>query len=168
MNNSPTHAHQTLRNQLRRLSIAPRTNERDTAGSSSSEQDAAPSSWLRLGVVPHDYPDPVAADWPELLEIVERLVKPQRDDDNRENYRRLWWQFGEKQARTRTSACRAFPKQLCGLQSEHPHLGVSPICPQKLSALIRLISSQCRRFRQHFACSNPVPTRSGRASWLHP
>jgi hypothetical protein len=51
---------------------------------------------LRQGVVAHDYPRPVAADWPELLEIVERKVKPQREGDNRENYRRLWWQYAER------------------------------------------------------------------------
>lgn len=31
-----------------------------------------------LGRVPEDYPNPVAADWPDLLEIVERMVKPER------------------------------------------------------------------------------------------
>ena len=35
------------------------------------------------GIVPLDYPDPVAADWPDLLEIVERLVKPERDAQGR-------------------------------------------------------------------------------------
>ena len=29
-----------------------------------------------MAIVPIDYPDPVAADWPDLLEIVERHVKP--------------------------------------------------------------------------------------------
>ncbi|WP_294274114.1 DNA methyltransferase [uncultured Sphingomonas sp.] len=51
---------------------------------------------LRLGLVAHDYPDRVAADWPALLDIVERLVKPERDRDNREVRRRKWWQFAEK------------------------------------------------------------------------
>ena len=35
--------------------------------------------WLREGVVPIDYPDPVAADWPELLTIVGERVKPGRE-----------------------------------------------------------------------------------------
>jgi hypothetical protein len=51
---------------------------------------------LRNGVVPQDYPDAVAADYPDLLEIVERRVKPERMLDNRENYRRYWWQFAER------------------------------------------------------------------------
>ena len=53
-------------------------------------------AWLRSGIVPLDYPQPVAADWPDLLEIVQRKVKPNRDNDNRDGYRRYWWQFAEK------------------------------------------------------------------------
>jgi hypothetical protein len=51
---------------------------------------------LKSGVVPRDYPDAVAADYPDLLDIVERRVKPERMLDNRENYRRYWWQFAER------------------------------------------------------------------------
>lgn len=51
--------------------------------------------WLRSGVVPQDYPEPVAADWPDLLEIVDRLVKTDRLKDNRANYRNYWWRFAE-------------------------------------------------------------------------
>ena len=49
----------------------------------------------RTGVVPGDYPEPVAADWPDLLEIVDRLVKPERARDKREARKRRWWQFAE-------------------------------------------------------------------------
>ena len=35
--------------------------------------------WLQTGVVPQDYPKPVAADWPSLLSIVEEKTKPERD-----------------------------------------------------------------------------------------
>jgi len=58
--------------------------------------DTMKSSYLRTGVVPDDYPGPVAADYPALLEIVERKVRPERLRDKRENYRRLWWQYGER------------------------------------------------------------------------
>ena len=43
--------------------------------------------YRRTGVVPHDYPEPVASDWPDLLAIVERLVKPVRLTDKRETRR---------------------------------------------------------------------------------
>jgi hypothetical protein len=34
--------------------------------------------------------------WPELMAIVEQKVKPGRLENNREGYRRYWWQYGEK------------------------------------------------------------------------
>ena len=55
---------------------------------------------LRRGVtVPSDYPGPVAADWPSLLDIVERKVRPQRmkleristTARKRADY---WWRYG--------------------------------------------------------------------------
>jgi len=33
--------------------------------------------------------------WPDLLAIVREKVKPERDQNNRENYRKCWWQFAE-------------------------------------------------------------------------
>jgi hypothetical protein len=51
--------------------------------------------WLRKGLAPLDYPGPVAADWPDLLKIVEKRVKPERDLANRDRRREIWWQYGE-------------------------------------------------------------------------
>ena len=45
--------------------------------------DAERREWLRRGVVPRDYPGPVAADWLELVAIVEERVKPERMKNNR-------------------------------------------------------------------------------------
>lgn len=36
-----------------------------------------------------------AAQWPDLYAIVEAKVKPERQENNRDTYRRLWWRFGE-------------------------------------------------------------------------
>ena len=52
--------------------------------------------WLRVGIVPSDYPYPVAADYPDLLAIVEAKVKPERQKSNRGVYRERWWQYAEK------------------------------------------------------------------------
>jgi len=52
---------------------------------------------LRQGVVPDDYLEPVAEDWPDLLSIVRRLVKPGRDKEKRPARRERWWKFGERQ-----------------------------------------------------------------------
>ena len=52
----------------------------------------------RQPIVPHDYPEPVAADWPELLAIVEERVKPGRAHLTRnavgQKRAMLWWQYG--------------------------------------------------------------------------
>ncbi len=58
--------------------------------------DGQRSEWRREGIVPVDYPGPVAADWPELLAIVEERVKPDRDRQNRKALRVRWWQYAEK------------------------------------------------------------------------
>lgn len=52
--------------------------------------------WLRDGIVPSDYPDEVAEDWPDLIEIVRRRVKPERDPQKRDALRVRWWQYAEK------------------------------------------------------------------------
>lgn len=52
--------------------------------------------WRTSGLVSLDYEGPVAQDWPDLLAIVREKVKPQRDTDKRENYRKLWWQYAER------------------------------------------------------------------------
>jgi hypothetical protein len=51
---------------------------------------------LRDGIVPLDYPEPVATDWPALLAIVEARVKPARLAQNREVRARYWWRHGER------------------------------------------------------------------------
>ena len=49
--------------------------------------------WLRKGIVPVDYPDPVATDWPELIGIVEEKVKPDRLVQKDAGAKERWWQF---------------------------------------------------------------------------
>ena len=60
--------------------------------------DAERREWLRSGVVPVGYPEPVAADWPELLGIVEERVKPERvklgDNGDARRRREKWWLWG--------------------------------------------------------------------------
>jgi hypothetical protein len=68
----------------------------DLGASWTNAGEAQREGWLRTGIMPLDFPGPVAADWPDLLDIVERKVREQRAGDNRENYRRLWWQYAER------------------------------------------------------------------------
>jgi hypothetical protein len=51
---------------------------------------------LQEGIVAPNYPRPVAADWPDLLAIVEERVKPARNRDKREIRRKYWWKWGER------------------------------------------------------------------------
>ncbi|WP_210422009.1 DNA methyltransferase [Rhizobium sp. S9] len=48
------------------------------------------------GIVPADYPDEVAEDWPDLIEIIRRRVKPERDKQTRPALKTRWWQYAEK------------------------------------------------------------------------
>jgi hypothetical protein len=57
-----------------------------------SDEDAR-KEWLRSGIVPDDYSDPVAADFPDLLGIVEQRVRPERLAQKDEYGRRFWWRF---------------------------------------------------------------------------
>jgi hypothetical protein len=45
------------------------------------------------GIAPADYPNPVAEDWPDLLAIVIKRVKPERDKQPTQATRNRWWQY---------------------------------------------------------------------------
>jgi hypothetical protein len=59
------------------------------ANATEKERDA----WLREGIVPSDYSEPVAEDWPDLLAIVEQKVKPDRLKQNDKIGQQIWWRF---------------------------------------------------------------------------
>ncbi|MBX3000928.1 MAG: hypothetical protein KF893_20570 [Caldilineaceae bacterium] len=50
----------------------------------------------RDGVVPFDYPGPVAADYADCYEILKERVYPVRIQVNREAHRKYWWHYGDK------------------------------------------------------------------------
>jgi len=56
------------------------------------------SAWVRSGKVPADYPNAVAADWPDLLRLVEEKVKPERaklgDTGDAKRRKEHWWLWG--------------------------------------------------------------------------
>ncbi len=89
INTSPTHGHHrhviNFRNwPLRRTDLG------------STWKDAGENQrreWLRSGIVPLDYTGPVAADWPELLTVVEERVKPERLAQNDKVGKQIWWRF---------------------------------------------------------------------------
>ena len=92
VNTSPTHAYHRYVINFRDYPL-----RRDNLGS--QWMDAAKDQrreWLRRGIVPLDYPDPVAADWPDLIGIVEKKAKPERDVQKRKALRERWWHYAEK------------------------------------------------------------------------
>lgn len=92
--------------------------------------DRRREGWLQAGIVPADYPNPVAEDWPDLVEIVRQKVRPVRLTDNREAYRKYWWKYAEKRVdlysatrqmeRVLAINCGATPHMsFCFLNSHH-------------------------------------------------
>ena len=92
VNTDPTHQHHRYVINFRDWPL-----RRADIGETWEEADADRRNELRRQpVVPSDYPDPVAADWPELLGIVRDKVKPERDYQNRKAIRERWWHYAEK------------------------------------------------------------------------
>ena len=84
--------------------------------------DAARRQLRREAVVPSDYPHPVAADYPDLLAIVEKRVKPGRallgGNHAGRHRRRYWWQH--------TSASPQLHDATAGMRRVLANVRVSP------------------------------------------
>ena len=89
VNTSPTHAHHRYVINFRDYPLRREGLGERWVGANDDQRRA----WLRRGIVPLDYPHPVAADWPDLLAIVEERVKPERQVKNDGLARDKWWQF---------------------------------------------------------------------------
>ena len=99
LNTSPTHAHHRYVINFRDYPLCrDNLNERprDEGASWTSATEEQRREWTRQGTVPRDYPAPVAADWPDLLAIVEGRVKLERMKVKRQAHRLRWWQYGDK------------------------------------------------------------------------
>jgi hypothetical protein len=55
--------------------------------------DRQRASCRATGLVPDDYPDPVAEDWPDLLDVLRRLVKPERNLKKGAQRDAPWWLY---------------------------------------------------------------------------
>ena len=60
-------------------------------------------AWLRSGIVPGDYPYPVAADYPECLAIVEQRAKPERLAQSDRYAQQYWWRFSRTRPELRSA-----------------------------------------------------------------
>ena len=107
--------------------------------------------------MPLDYPEPVAADWPALIAIVEERVKPERMKVNRAVRRQRWWQFGDRQP--------ALSAAISGLElvltiSRVGQQAAFAFCRRTWCTPNRPLSSPWSRI-QRFVLSSPAPTKSG-------
>jgi hypothetical protein len=90
VNDSPTHVHHRYVINFADFPLRRETFARKSWLRADEKQREA---WLRIGIVPLDYPEPVAADWPDLLDIVERKVKPERTNQKDALGKQRWWNF---------------------------------------------------------------------------
>ena len=95
-----------------------------SASSWAGATDEQRRSWLQQGRVPLDYPEPVAADWPDLLAIVEQRVKPERMAQKDRGARDIWWQFIRTRPELHT-AIAGLPRVLATNCGATPHLGLT-------------------------------------------
>ncbi len=108
VNQSPTHSHHRYvinfrdwpqyRADSEAMAEHPGPTRQEAASVWHGASDAKREEWLRGGIVPLDYPGPVAADWPELLRIVEERVRPERarlgDNGDARRRKKKWWLWG--------------------------------------------------------------------------
>ena len=89
VNTSPTHAHHRYVINFADFPLR----RADLGRPWADADDYWRREWLRQGVVPLDYLEPVAADWPDLLAIVEERVKPERLAQKDKGALEKWWRF---------------------------------------------------------------------------
>ena len=89
VNSNPTHAHHRHIIYFRDWPMCRRNLEERWSDVDEKQRQ----TWLKSGIVPLDYPAPVANDWPDLMSIIEEKVKPERMKKNDEGARHRWWQF---------------------------------------------------------------------------
>jgi hypothetical protein len=89
VNTDPRHAHRRWVIDFNDFPLGRREMSRRWAAMDARER----AQCRETGLVPEDYPEPVAEDWPDLLEILRRLVKPEMSGKRGEATERLWWKF---------------------------------------------------------------------------
>lgn len=93
VNTSPTHSHHRYVIDFRDWPLR-RT---DLGATWRDSDDKQRYEWRHEGIVPLDYPKPVAADYPSVLLIVNEHVRPDRlklgESTNDRVHKKLWWQY---------------------------------------------------------------------------
>lgn len=92
VNTSPTHVHHRYIIDFFNRPLGRRNDLKHWSTMSAREREQC----LTRGLVPLDYTEEVAEDWPDLIEIIRCRVKPDRDKQTRDALRVRWWQYAEK------------------------------------------------------------------------
>ncbi|TCA58082.1 hypothetical protein E0H71_00325 [Rhizobium leguminosarum bv. viciae] len=126
VNNSPTHAHHRYV-----IDFADYPLRRDSALPSWSDAPLQErEKYQRDGIVPTDYPRPVAADWPDLLRIVEQRVRPERTKINDKVGKTIWWRFLRR--RNRLYDITASLKRVLATTRVSPHLLIGSLAARQV------------------------------------
>jgi hypothetical protein len=89
VNTSPTHVHHRFVVDFESFPLRRDASLPPWAGADTKKR----RDMLRIGIVPVDYPYPVAHDWPALLNLLEEKAKPERLGQNDRGARTYWWRF---------------------------------------------------------------------------
>jgi hypothetical protein len=117
VNDSPTHAFHRYVINFEDFPL-----RRDALGMSWTGADEEQhKAWLRSHIVPLDYPFPVAADWPDLLDIVNAKVRPDRLQQASIVNPARWWMFA-RPGTDLLNAIRGLPRVLLTNAQATPHL----------------------------------------------
>jgi hypothetical protein len=95
VNNDPRHAHHRYVIDFTDFPLRREAGRKYWAAMTPFEREDA----LRAGIVPEDYTDHVANDWPDLLEIVERQIKGKRASHSTAP----WWLFERRRGELYTA-----------------------------------------------------------------
>lgn len=111
--------------------------DRSASGTWEHSDEQQRNVWLREGRVPNDYPGRVAADFPEVLSIVEEKVKPERQRRNEHGQYVLrrplperWWHYAEKRPALYHAIGRgnAFARHPEGWGDAEPRISRALVC----------------------------------------
>lgn len=120
VNTSATHTHHRYV-----IDFADFPLQRDSnRGSWTSGTEKDRKTWLDEGIVPGDYPGPVAADWPDLLDIIELRIKGKRASHSTAK----WWHF-ERRRGELYSAITTLNRVLVDNCGATPHLAIASLVP---------------------------------------
>ena len=132
VNESPTHVHNRFVINFEDFPLR-REDLKENWASADHDQRKA---WLKDGIVPRDYPEPVGADWPDLLAVVEERAKPERQNQKDGLGKDYWWRFLRPRAELTRALANTAMAVACVAHSPYVTFAVLPTTSVFSHALI--------------------------------